>query len=100
MAYRIRLTDEAEADLQAIYTGISERSSTATARGYVNRIVGYLASFDLFPERGSLRNEIRPGLRVVGFERRVSIAFVVETDEVVVLRILYGGQELRLSDEA
>lgn len=34
--------------------------------------------------RGSLRNEVRDGLRIVGFERTVSIAFLAETDEVIV----------------
>ena len=94
--YRIRITGEAEADLRSIYKGISERASAASARNYVDRILAYLASFDLFPERGSLRNEIRPGLRIVGFERRVSVAFVVEQEEVVFLRILYAGQEFKI----
>lgn len=39
-----------------------------------------------------MRSEIREGLRIVGFERRVSVAFVVEDSEVVILRILYAGQ--------
>ncbi|MBB5551179.1 plasmid stabilization system protein ParE [Rhizobium lentis] len=44
------------------------------------------------PERGSLRDHVRPGLRIVGFERRVSVAFVVEPTEVIIIRILYAGQ--------
>lgn len=98
MRYPIRLTDAAETDLERIYQGISERASPGIARGYVNRILGYLAGFDVFPERGRVRDEIRPGLRIVGFERRVSIAFVVEAEEVVVLRILYAGQQLELDE--
>ena len=101
-AYRIRLRPEAETDLQLLYQGLVERgASPFTARAYVNRIFGYVNGLDLFPKRGSLRNEIRPGLRVIGFERRVSIAFVVEDDtqDVVVLRILYGGQQLEFGSE-
>ena len=101
MAYRIRLMHEAEADLQLLYQGLVDRgASPATARGYINRIIGYVHGLDTFPKRGSLRNEVRQGLRVIGFERRVSIAFVVEDEaqEVVVLRILYGGQELGFDD--
>ncbi|MDZ4366104.1 MAG: type II toxin-antitoxin system RelE/ParE family toxin [Afipia sp.] len=48
----------------------------------------------MFPERGTRRDDLSPGLRIVGFERRVTIAFVVEEDEVIVLNILYGGREL------
>jgi len=31
------------------------------------------------------------GLRVVGFERRVTIAFEVDDERVTILRIFYGG---------
>ena len=95
-ATRIRLRPEAEADLRLLYEGLIERGAPpSTARGFVNRIIGHLNGFELFPKRGSLRNEIRQGLRIVGFERRVSIAFLVDDDanEVVVFRILYGGQD-------
>jgi len=98
LIYQVRLTDNAEADLRNIYDWISEHASPSVARGYVHRILDYLKSFEQFPERGSLRNEILPGLRIVGFERRVSVAFVVEEREVVVLRLLYGGQPLALPE--
>ena len=92
MVYRIRLMPAAEADLQQIYIYIRDHTSPATAQGYVRRIMAFLAGFETFPERGTLRTEIRNGLRMVGFERRVSVAFVVETEEVVVLRLLYAGR--------
>lgn len=94
MAYRIRLLPEAEADLAAIYDYIRDHASQGIAQGYVLRIMAYLAGFDTFPARGTRRDDIRPGLRIVGFERRVTIAFLVEGDEVVVSNILYGGREL------
>ncbi|WP_348626490.1 hypothetical protein [Mesorhizobium sp. LNJC384A00] len=34
---------------------------------------------------------MRPGLRIVGFERRLTVAFTVEGDQVVILRVFYGG---------
>ncbi len=100
MIYRVRLTDNAEADLRNIYDWIREHASRSIARGYVHRVLGYLQSFEQFPERGTLRNEILPGLRIVGFERRVSVAFVVEEREVVILRLLYGGQPLALPEHS
>lgn len=96
MTHHIRLSEAAEADLREIYGYISAQSSPAVARGYLNRVLGFLSGFELFPERGALRDDIRPGLRVVGFERRISIAFVVEPGEVVILRLLYGGRNLEL----
>lgn len=94
MAYRVRLRPEAADDLRAIYTYIRDQASPDVARRYVGRITAYLQGFDVFPERGTRRDDISPGLRIVGFERRVTIAFVVEQDEVIVLNILYGGREL------
>jgi len=94
VAYRIRLLPEAEADLAAIYDYIRDQASQSIAQGYVQRIMAYLAGFDTFPERGTRRDDIRPGLRIVGFERRVTIAFLVEGDEVIIANVLYGGREL------
>ncbi|QCI65944.1 type II toxin-antitoxin system RelE/ParE family toxin [Phreatobacter stygius] len=89
----------AEADLKGIYAFIRDQASPRTARSYVDRILTDLAGFDLFPERGTVRDEIRPGLRVIGFARRISIAFIVEAEEVVVLRILYAGRQLEIDEE-
>ena len=62
--------------------------------GYLERIRSYCERFEIAPKRGVLRNDIRPGLRLVGFERRAVIAFTVEEDEVRIVRILYGGRDL------
>jgi toxin ParE1/3/4 len=41
-----------------------------------------------------MRNDLRPGLRTVGFEGRVTIAFHVDPNTVTIDRILYGGRDL------
>lgn len=93
MRVRVRLAADAETDLRDIYRYISRRGSPVIARAYVDRILAYIGSFETFPMRGTVRDDIRPGLRVIGFERRVSIAFVVEAQDVVILRVLYAGRE-------
>lgn len=50
------------------------------------------ASFDLASERGTQRDDIMPGLRIIGFERRVTIAFTVEETQITILRVFYGGK--------
>jgi toxin ParE1/3/4 len=85
---------EAQADLLELYDYIAERSGADRALGYVERIEGWINGLESFPERGVLRDDIRPGLRVAGFERRVSVAFRVGTDTVTILRILYAGRDL------
>jgi toxin ParE1/3/4 len=47
-----------------------------------------------FPERGTRRDDLRTGLRTIGYRRRILLAFTVTEDEVVILRVLYGGRDL------
>jgi len=94
--YQIRLSEEAERDLAHIYRFVRRKSASGSvARTYVARIRTFLDGFESFPERGSLRDHVRPGLRIVGFEHRVSVAFVVESENIVILRILYAGQQFQ-----
>lgn len=95
--YTVRLSPEAQTDLVDIHAYIVERSgSFITADRYIERIHGFLSSFDIFAERGTVREDIRSGLRIVGFERSASVAFMVEDDDVVILRILSGGREFKV----
>jgi toxin ParE1/3/4 len=84
---------EAENDLAAIFEWIAARAGTDIALGYIERIEVFCRDLDLASERGALRNDIRPGLRVLGFERRLTIAIAVSEERVTVLRLFYGGQD-------
>lgn len=98
--YPVRLSAEAETDFAEIYRFVRRKSASATiARNYVRRIRAFVAELELFPERGTVRANVREDLRIVGFERRVSVAFVVEEGEVIVLRVLYAGQDFKTHDE-
>lgn len=92
--YAVRLSPEAQTDLVLMHGRIVERSnSTVTADRYIDRISGFISSLNVFPERGTVRTETREGLRIIGFERSASVAFIVEEDDVIVLRILAKGQD-------
>jgi toxin ParE1/3/4 len=52
----------------------------------------YCNGFEFASERGQRRDDLRPSLRVVGFEQRVAIVFAVSDSEVTILRLYYGGQ--------
>jgi toxin ParE1/3/4 len=62
------------------------------AMTYTTRIRAFCVSLDTFPERGESWKHVISCLRVIGFERRVSIAFRVAKDRVTILRVLYGGR--------
>ena len=94
VSHRIEFSPEALADLLDLYDFIAPRAGAALAIGYIERIESFCHSLSTFPERGMQRDDLRPGLRVIGFERRAVIAVSVAVDFVTVLRVLYGGRDI------
>lgn len=94
MKYRVLFSPEAQADLLELYDYIAGRGGEDRALGYIERIEEWINRLESFPDRGTRRDDIRPGLRVAGFERRISIAFQVGAESVTILRILYAGRNL------
>ncbi len=94
MAHRIVFSPEAQADLVELYDYIAEHGSPERALAYVERIEATCRGLATFPERGTRRDDLRPGLRVIGLARRVTIAFHVGAETVMIDRILYGGRDL------
>lgn len=94
MTHRVVFTPEARDDLRELYTFIADRAGEARALAYITRIRDYCNGFATFPLRGTARDDLLPGLRIVGFERRMTLAFHVDSDAVTFDRILYGGRDL------
>lgn len=99
MAYTIELSPAARRDIANLLDYLVPEAGEAVARSYVARLHSFLRGFDTFPKRGTVRSDFRPGLRIVGFERSASIAFVVKDDTVVILRIFQRGQDLIFDEE-
>lgn len=89
--YRIVYTPEAEAQLAELYRYLAGAASPETAARYTGAVAGYCESLRTFPHRGSMRDDIRPGLRVTSYRKRVAIAFEVNADQVRIIGIFYGG---------
>lgn len=51
-------------------------------------------SLETFHQRGTVRDRVVPGLRIIGFERSASIAFRVVGDTVEIIRVLRRGQDI------
>jgi len=96
MTYTVVFSAPAEADLFAIYDYIAERANAEIALRFVESIEPYCLDFTNMPERGTKRDDLRPGLRTVGFRRRATILFEVgrKTREVVIHGIYYAGRNL------
>ena len=92
---RVVLSPEARDDLLAIYDWLAGIASADVALDYVERVERFVMKLDIGSQRGTERDDVRPGLRVIGFERKLAVAFTVEQDRVVILRIFRGGRDWR-----
>lgn len=88
----VEFSDDARVDLIALYDWIAAKASPDIALGYIERLESFCLGFNVASARGHTRNDIRDGLRIVGFEKRVTIAFTVTDNSVIILRLFYGGQ--------
>ena len=88
----VALSPEARDDLLALYAWIAAAAHPRTALGYIERIEAFCRGMNIASERGTRRYDIRPDLRIVTFDRRVTIAFTVDETSVVILRLFYAGR--------
>jgi toxin ParE1/3/4 len=91
--YPVRFTLEAQRQLDELETHIARAGSPAVAARYVDSIVDYCENLQTFPHRGTRRDDLRLGLRTLGFRRRVTILFEVTDDTVNIVGVYYGGQD-------
>lgn len=94
MARTVVFTPEARDDLFELYDYIAGRGAPNAALAYVERLETRCLVLADFPEQGRRRDDIRPGLRLLGFERRTMIAFHVTASSIVIDRIFHGGQDV------
>ena len=63
MKYRVIFSPEAEEQLVSLYTHIADAASPDIAKRYTDGIIRYCESLHAFPIRGTVREDVRPGLR-------------------------------------
>jgi plasmid stabilization system protein ParE len=93
MSYRVIFTPEAEEQLTALYRYIAEAASPDIAARYTEAIVSYCESLCSSPHRGTMRDDVRPGLRITNYKKRTVIAFDVDAEMVSIIGVFYGGQD-------
>ncbi len=94
MVKRLVIHPDAATELDQLYDYIAEQSGPARAWSYVSGIRSFLGDLCAYPERGSLREGAVAGLRIIGFRKSLSIAFVTRTDDVLVLGFFYAGRNI------
>ena len=65
---------EARADLFHLYETIAEPAGQQVALAYVEKVEAFCLKLELASERGQARDDLRRGLRILAFTRRVTVA--------------------------
>jgi toxin ParE1/3/4 len=91
--YEVYFTPEAQHQLDELEAHISEAGSPIVAARYIDSIVDYCEDLQTFPHRGMRRDDLRSGLRTLGYRRRITILFEVTENTVHIIGIYYGGQD-------
>jgi len=99
MSHRVIFGPKAAEDLEDVMTYLAPRMGAEVAHEYVRKIESYCLGFATFPKRGMLREDIRPGLRLVGYRHKATIAFYVVGDIVMIIRIFHRGRNVDFGDE-
>ena len=82
--------EAAREDIREIFNYVLERSQdVVTATRYVSRIRARCAAIGDAPHGGVARDDLRPGIRMIPFERSVVILYRV-TDEAVEISNIFG----------
>lgn len=92
-AKTVVFSPEAEAQIVALYEYLAANASPTIAETYTNALVERCERLGATPLAGVARDDIRRGLRMTFFRRRVAIAYSVAAKAVTVLAIFYGGQD-------
>ncbi|WP_434573824.1 type II toxin-antitoxin system RelE/ParE family toxin [Pseudomonas sp. Z3-6] len=97
MTCTVEFAPEALEQLAALYRYIATEASPEIAHRYTDAIVTYCEELRVFPHRGNLREDIRPGLRITNYRKRTVIAFSVNVSRVSILGVFYGGQDFEVT---
>ncbi|WP_454295460.1 type II toxin-antitoxin system RelE/ParE family toxin [Salana multivorans] len=94
MTRRVVYSSRAQQQLTDLYLWIAQQSGFPDrAEAYVSAILDYREGLAERPLVGTARDDLRPGLRTIGFRRRAMIAFAVQQQNIEVHGIYYGGQD-------
>ena len=95
MTRSLRFHPRAQADLLNLYTWIAQQAGTTRAGAYITRIEAACRNLASFPLIGRPADNLGPGLRLLGFERRAAIIYRAEPATVDILAIYHGGRDLQ-----
>ncbi|KAA1178139.1 type II toxin-antitoxin system RelE/ParE family toxin [Rhizobium tropici] len=93
MTYKVIFSALAEDDLIGIYEFIAKDSSSH-ALSFIQRLQRQCKTLETMADRGPQRESLGPGVRIMVFERRVTAAYHIKNEQVIILRLFYAGQNI------
>ena len=90
----VSLSRLALADLERIGDWVAVNAGAEVALAYLARIETACAGSADFPQRGTPRDDLGPGVRTISFEGRATIAYRVQPQAVLILGIFHAGRLL------
>jgi plasmid stabilization system protein ParE len=93
--YRISFHPLVARDLDAIAQWIIDYAGPEVAVRKLAEIEAAIDTLKTTPHKGSLRDEIAPGIRAIPAGRKAVVAFLVDEDagEVLIYAVTYGGAD-------
>ena len=92
--HKVRFREEASADILEIYRWVYEVSlDPATAQRFTGRLLAACERIGDTPLGGRSRDDLFPRLRIMPFEKRAVIAYLVGDDVVDITNVFYGGRD-------
>jgi toxin ParE1/3/4 len=93
-ARRVIIRAMAQEQLRELHAYIVRSGRPATADRYIDALLRHCDLLGAFPMRGVAREDLRPGLRLTHYRGRTVIAYAVRPNQVEVLGVFYGGQDV------
>jgi toxin ParE1/3/4 len=92
MPYQVLYSRRARAHLASIQNYIAGQGSPQNASKFIADIVAKCDQLAFSPWQGTARDDVERGLRTTGFRKRITIAFRVQAETVLIAGIFYGGR--------
>ena len=101
-SYRVALDPAAVEDLAAIRAFVADAAGESVAERLIDRVLSHIDGFATAPKRGRARDDLRIGLRTIGWRRTVTLIFAVDDDAgtVVFLGVLFRGRNVEAALQA
>lgn len=93
MRRRVVFSPQATETLERFYVEVAGQGAPETALRFIQDIETRCRVFGEFPMLGLARDDLLDGLRVLTFDRRVTVAYRIMPTHVLIVQFFWRGQD-------